>query len=90
MASTYTLSVIAAWYFSNIGVILLNKYLLSIYGFRYPIFLTMMHMVRAHAILPIEVLATLKTTIDGLGLGHRAGLPPAPFAHRPGFLCRAH
>ena len=46
MASTYTLSVIAAWYFSNIGVILLNKYLLSIYGFRYPIFLTMMHMVR--------------------------------------------
>jgi hypothetical protein len=50
MASTYTLSVIAAWYFSNIGVILLNKYLLSIYGFRYPIFLTMMHMVRAHAI----------------------------------------
>ena len=48
------------------------------------------NLVRAHAILPIEVLATLKTTIDGLGLGHRAGLPPAPFAHRPGFLCRAH
>ena len=47
MASLYTLSVIAAWYFSNIGVILLNKYLLSVYGFRYPIFLTMMHMVRA-------------------------------------------
>ena len=47
MASVYTLSVIAAWYFSNIGVILLNKYLLSVYGFRYPIFLTMMHMVRA-------------------------------------------
>ena len=50
MASLYTLSVIAAWYFSNIGVILLNKYLLSVYGFRYPIFLTMMHMVRAYAI----------------------------------------
>ena len=49
----YTLSVIAAWYFSNIGVILLNKYLLSVYGFRYPIFLTMMHMVRARVpVLP--------------------------------------
>ena len=53
MASLYTLSVIAAWYFSNIGVILLNKYLLSVYGFRYPIFLTMMHMVRARVpVLP--------------------------------------
>ncbi|PKA58016.1 putative sugar phosphate/phosphate translocator [Apostasia shenzhenica] len=36
---------IGAWYFSNIGVLLLNKYLLSIYGYRYPIFLTMIHMV---------------------------------------------
>ncbi|ACO68237.1 Drug/Metabolite transporter superfamily [Micromonas commoda] len=44
MASVYTLSVIAAWYLSNVCVILLNKYLLSNYGFRYPVFLTMMHM----------------------------------------------
>ncbi|KAJ0105037.1 hypothetical protein Patl1_18599 [Pistacia atlantica] len=36
---------IASWYFSNIGVLLLNKYLLSFYGFRYPIFLTMIHMI---------------------------------------------
>ncbi|KAG0473129.1 hypothetical protein HPP92_014986 [Vanilla planifolia] len=40
-----TVFIIGAWYFSNIGVLLLNKYLLSIYGFRYPIFLTMIHMV---------------------------------------------
>ncbi|CAM8944571.1 unnamed protein product [Rhodiola kirilowii] len=39
-----TASAIASWYLSNIGVLLLNKYLLSIYGFRYPIFLTMLHM----------------------------------------------
>ena len=55
MVSTnaYTVVMIAAWYFSNIGVILLNKYLLSVYGFRYPIFLTMMHMVRARVpVLP--------------------------------------
>ncbi|KAG9454756.1 hypothetical protein H6P81_007660 [Aristolochia fimbriata] len=32
------------WYTSNIGVILLNKYLLSNYGFSFPIFLTMCHM----------------------------------------------
>ncbi|XP_023731561.1 UDP-URONIC ACID TRANSPORTER 1 [Lactuca sativa] len=32
------------WYSSNIGVLLLNKFLLSSYGFRFPIFLTMCHM----------------------------------------------
>ncbi|KAK4757372.1 hypothetical protein SAY87_018673 [Trapa incisa] len=37
-------SLITLWYSSNIGVILLNKYLLSNYGFRFPIFLTMCHM----------------------------------------------
>ncbi|KDD76392.1 hypothetical protein H632_c243p2 [Helicosporidium sp. ATCC 50920] len=36
--------VIVSWYTSNIGVILLNKYLLSIYGFKFPFFLTMCHM----------------------------------------------
>jgi drug/metabolite transporter (DMT)-like permease len=35
---------VTAWYSSNIGVLLLNKYLLSNYGFKYPIFLTMCHM----------------------------------------------
>ncbi|KAL4190558.1 hypothetical protein AMTRI_Chr07g76360 [Amborella trichopoda] len=30
-------SLIIYWYSSNIGVLLLNKYLLSNYGFRYPI-----------------------------------------------------
>ncbi|KAI7989216.1 putative sugar phosphate/phosphate translocator [Camellia lanceoleosa] len=39
-----TAVIIASWYLSNIGVLLLNKYLLSIYGYRYPIFLTMLHM----------------------------------------------
>ncbi|KAI4303477.1 hypothetical protein MLD38_039100 [Melastoma candidum] len=37
--------VVASWYLSNIGILLLNKYLLSFYGFCYPIFLTMLHMV---------------------------------------------
>lgn len=35
---------IVLWYSSNIGVLLLNKYLLSNYGFSFPIFLTMCHM----------------------------------------------
>jgi drug/metabolite transporter (DMT)-like permease len=43
--SAYTVLMIAAWYFSNIGVILLNKYLLSVWGFKFPIFLTACHMV---------------------------------------------
>ncbi|GAB4834279.1 hypothetical protein Ancab_032546 [Ancistrocladus abbreviatus] len=41
--------IVASWYASNIGVLLLNKYLLSIYGFRYPIFLTMLHMLSCSA-----------------------------------------
>lgn len=40
----FTIGLVSAWYSSNIGVLLLNKYLLSNYGFKYPIFLTMCHM----------------------------------------------
>ncbi|KAJ9539915.1 hypothetical protein OSB04_026421 [Centaurea solstitialis] len=40
----FTVGLVSAWYSSNIGVLLLNKYLLSNYGFKYPIFLTMCHM----------------------------------------------
>ncbi|RLN28422.1 putative sugar phosphate/phosphate translocator [Panicum miliaceum] len=40
----FTPGLVAAWYASNIGVLLLNKYLLSVYGFRYPVFLTACHM----------------------------------------------
>lgn len=44
-----TAATIGGWYFSNIGVLLLNKYLLSFYGYRYPIFLTMLHMISCAA-----------------------------------------
>lgn len=44
-----TAAIVAAWYVSNVGVLLLNKYLLSFYGFRYPIFLTMLHMLSCAA-----------------------------------------
>ena len=40
----FTVGLVAAWYSSNIGVLLLNKYLLNNYGLKYPIFLTMCHM----------------------------------------------
>lgn len=40
----FTVGLISAWYSANIGVLLLNKFLLSNYGFKYPIFLTMCHM----------------------------------------------
>ncbi|GLT37558.1 hypothetical protein SLA2020_118690 [Shorea laevis] len=39
-----TIWIVISWYASNIGVLLLNKYLLSNYGFKYPICLTMCHM----------------------------------------------
>lgn len=40
----FTVGLVISWYSSNIGVLLLNKYLLSNYGFKFPIFLTMCHM----------------------------------------------
>eukprot|EP00270_Netrium_digitus_P001806 TRINITY_DN1200_c0_g1_i1.p1 TRINITY_DN1200_c0_g1~~TRINITY_DN1200_c0_g1_i1.p1 ORF type:complete len:344 (+),score=59.16 TRINITY_DN1200_c0_g1_i1:220-1251(+) len=54
-----TLGLIAGWYFSNIGVLLLNKYLLSNYNFKYPIFLTMCHMA-ACALLSYVAIAWMK------------------------------
>ena len=55
----FTTSLVGAWYCSNIGVLLLNKYLLSNYGFRYPIFLTMCHMI-ACSLLSYIAIAWLK------------------------------
>ncbi|KAL6145197.1 hypothetical protein ACLB2K_055885 [Fragaria x ananassa] len=52
-------SLIVLWYSSNIGVLLLNKFLLSNYGFRFPIFLTMCHM-SACAILSYISIVFLK------------------------------
>ncbi|MED6111686.1 hypothetical protein PIB30_054658 [Stylosanthes scabra] len=39
-----TIWVVISWYSSNIGVLLMNKYLLTNYGFKFPVFLTMCHM----------------------------------------------
>lgn len=39
-----TIIAILSWYSSNISVLILNKYLLSSTGFRYPVFLTLCHM----------------------------------------------
>lgn len=40
-----SLAIILAWYACNIGVLLLNKRFLSIGSFRFPIFLTLCHMI---------------------------------------------
>ncbi|XP_054800946.1 UDP-URONIC ACID TRANSPORTER 1-like [Prosopis cineraria] len=48
-------SLVILWYSSNIGVILLNKYLLSNYGFKFPIFLTMCHMTACAALSYISI-----------------------------------
>ncbi|KAK9063387.1 hypothetical protein SSX86_017257 [Deinandra increscens subsp. villosa] len=55
----FTIGLVTSWYSSNIGVLLLNKYLLSNYGFKYPIFLTMCHMT-ACALLSYVAIAWLK------------------------------
>ncbi|XP_020576448.1 probable sugar phosphate/phosphate translocator At3g11320 [Phalaenopsis equestris] len=55
----FTVGLVISWYSSNIGVLLLNKYLLSNYGFRFPIFLTMCHMT-ACSLLSYVAIAWLK------------------------------
>lgn len=55
----FTAGLVSFWYSSNIGVLLLNKYLLSNYGFKYPIFLTMCHMT-ACSILSYAAISWLK------------------------------
>jgi drug/metabolite transporter (DMT)-like permease len=40
----FTLTIVFLWYSSNIGVLLLNKWLLSSTPFRQPVFLTLCHM----------------------------------------------
>ncbi|XP_074290210.1 putative sugar phosphate/phosphate translocator At5g05820 [Silene latifolia] len=67
----YTIRLILFWYSSNIGVLLLNKYLLSNYGFKYPIFLTMCHMTAcslfsyiAIVFLKIVPMQTIKSRIQ--------------------------
>lgn len=54
-----TIGLVSSWYASNIGVLLLNKYLLSNYGFKYPIFLTMCHMM-ACSILSYTAIVWMK------------------------------
>lgn len=55
----FTVGLVISWYASNIGVLLLNKYLLSNYGFKYPIFLTMCHMM-ACSLLSYAAIAWMK------------------------------
>uniref|UniRef100_A0A061RBV7 Putative sugar phosphate phosphate translocator n=1 Tax=Tetraselmis sp. GSL018 TaxID=582737 RepID=A0A061RBV7_9CHLO len=52
---------IVAWYSSNIGVILLNKYVLSFYNFKYPIFLTLCHMLTCTICCQLTVTAGITT-----------------------------
>ncbi|KAK8649438.1 hypothetical protein V6N13_130167 [Hibiscus sabdariffa] len=54
-----TIWIVISWYGSNIGVLLLNKYLLSNCGFKFPIFLTMCHML-ACSLLSYIAIAWLK------------------------------
>ncbi|TYI10501.1 hypothetical protein ES332_A09G145400v1 [Gossypium tomentosum] len=66
-------SLVILWYSSNIGVLLLNKFLLSNYGFRFPIFLTMCHM-SACAFLSYVSIVFMKL------------VPLQPIKSRPQFL----
>ena len=43
-AKFMTASVVFAWFCSNIALLLMNKFLLSNYGFKQPVFLTLCHM----------------------------------------------
>ncbi|TQD77610.1 hypothetical protein C1H46_036819 [Malus baccata] len=58
-----TVWMVAAWYGSNIGVLLLNKYLLTNYGFGFPIFLTLCHMT-ACSVFSYVAVAVMKVALQ--------------------------
>ncbi|KAM0991405.1 hypothetical protein ACFX2C_009792 [Malus domestica] len=58
-----TVWMVAAWYGSNIGVLLLNKYLLTNYGFGFPIFLTLCHMT-ACSVFSYVTVAVMKVALQ--------------------------
>ena len=53
-------AVVCGWVCCNIGLVLMNRYLLSNYGFKQPIFLTLCHM------LACVVLSTAFSTAKGI------------------------
>lgn len=55
-----TAFVVIAWFVSNIALLLMNKYLLSNYGFKQPVFLTLCHM------LACVVLSTAFSTTNAV------------------------
>ena len=48
---------------SNIGILLLNKHLLGGYGFRYPVFLTLCHMLACLILSQVFLNATLSENL---------------------------
>ncbi|KAF7816051.1 putative sugar phosphate/phosphate translocator [Senna tora] len=76
----FTFGLITCWYSSNIGVLLLNKYLLSNYGFRYPIFLTLCHML-ACSLLSYIAISWLKVVPLQTAVGATTPFFTAVFAY---------
>ncbi|KAI3471622.1 hypothetical protein Pfo_028272 [Paulownia fortunei] len=77
---------ILLWYSTNIGVLLLNKFLLSNYGFAFPIFLTMCHMSACAVLSYISIMflkiflriATLSIVFCGSVVGGNISLKYLP------------
>eukprot|EP00892_Ulva_mutabilis_P011373 jgi/Ulvmu1/8608/UM046_0006.1 len=55
----FTAGIVIGWYLSNIGVILLNKFLLSYYGFKFPVLLTLLHMIACSVLTVTTALLNL-------------------------------
>ncbi|XXG66063.1 hypothetical protein AAC387_Pa05g3614 [Persea americana] len=77
--------IIASWYFSNISVLFLNKYLLTNSGFKRPIFLTMCHMMTACSLLSHVAIMWMKWECVAAILAallHPGGRRDLAFLHR--------
>ncbi|XVF19936.1 hypothetical protein REPUB_Repub11eG0154400 [Reevesia pubescens] len=66
MSRLFTVGLITSWYSSNIGVLLLNKFLLSNYGFKYPFFLTLCHMLACSMFSYIAIVWLKMAPMQGL------------------------
>ena len=61
---------------SNIGILLLNKHLLGGYGFKFPVFLTLCHMLACVILSQVQTPAwSLIKPLSASGHGHMASTP---------------
>jgi hypothetical protein len=85
VAATY--GYVAFWIFASAGVILYNKWILTVWGFSYPITLTMWHMAFCSSVSALLVRACARARCWALGAAGRRALRRGAWAAQRACVC---